>query len=67
MKMNISSYILEFIFDFLNKREFNVSIGDSLSESGEILCSILSHKVLGNKPNRINYEEVYGKSCGVVV
>ncbi len=45
--MDIPSYILKYIIDFLKDRKFKVSIGDSLSESGEILCSVPQGSVLG--------------------
>jgi len=46
-RLKIPSYLLKFIIDFLSDRKFKVSIGDSLSESGEILCSIPQGSVLG--------------------
>ena len=44
--MNIPSYILKYIMDFLSDRKFKVSIGDTLSESGDILCSVPQGSVL---------------------
>ncbi len=45
--MEIPSYILKFIIGFLSGRKFNVSIGDTLSESGDIFCSVPQGSVLG--------------------
>ncbi len=47
IKMDIPSYILKFIIDFLKDRKYRVSIGDTLSESGDILCSVPQGSVLG--------------------
>jgi exonuclease III len=47
IRMDIPSYILKYIIDFLKDRTFKVSIGDTLSESGEILCSVPQGSVLG--------------------
>ncbi len=47
IKMNIPSYILKYIIDFLSDRKFKVSIGDTLSDSGDILCSVPQGSVLG--------------------
>ena len=47
IKMNIPSYILKYIVDFLSDRKFKVSIGDTLSENGDILCSVPQGSVLG--------------------
>ena len=47
IKMNIPSYILKFVIDFLNERSFNVSIGEALSGCCEILCSVPQGSVLG--------------------
>ena len=47
VRLKIPSYLLKFIIDFLSDRKFKVSIGDSLSESGDILCSVPQGSVLG--------------------
>jgi len=44
--MNIPSHILKYIIDFLSNRKFKVSIGDTLSDSGDILCSVPQGSVL---------------------
>ncbi len=44
--MKIPSYILKYIVDFLSDRKFKVSIGDTLSENDDILCSVPQGSVL---------------------
>ena len=38
---------MKYIIDFLKDRTFKVSIGDTQSENGEILCSVPQGSVLG--------------------
>jgi len=45
--MKVPSYILKFIIDFLKDRKFIVTIGDTLSKSFDILCSVPQGSVLG--------------------
>ena len=40
IKMRVPSYILKYLIDFLKDRKFRVSIGDTLSELYNILCSV---------------------------
>ncbi len=47
IKLNVPGYILKYIVDFLKDRKFKVSIGDSMSEFGNILCSVPQGSVLG--------------------
>ncbi len=47
IKLNVPGYILKYIADFLKDRKFKVSIGDSMSEFGNILCSVPQGSVLG--------------------
>ena len=47
IKLNVPSYILKFIFDFLKDRKSRVCVGDSLSEFFKILCSVPQGSVLG--------------------
>ena len=47
IKLNVPSYILKYIIDFLKDRKSNVSVGESLSEFFRILCSVPQGSVLG--------------------
>jgi len=48
IKMKVPGYILKFItLGFLKDRKFRVSIGNTLSKSCDILCSVPQDPVLG--------------------
>ena len=47
IKLNVPSYILKYIIDFLKDRKFRVCVGDSMSKVCEILCSVPQGSVLG--------------------
>ena len=43
IKLNVPSYILSYIIDFLKDRKFRVKVGEALSEPGNIQCSVRQH------------------------
>ena len=47
IKLNIPSYLLKYIVDFLKDRQFRVSVGEALSEPCNIHCSVPQGSVLG--------------------
>ena len=47
IQINVPSYIIKYIIDFLKNRNFIVCVGDSMSELGKILCSVPQGSVLG--------------------
>ena len=47
INLNVPSYMLRYIIDFLKDRKFRVSIGDEMSELCNILCSVPQGSVLG--------------------
>jgi len=47
IKLNVPSYIIKYLVDFLKDRKFRVSVGESLSDPCSIFCSVPQGSVLG--------------------
>ncbi len=47
INLNVPSYMLKYIIDFLKDRKFRVNVGDAQSELHNILCSVPQGSVLG--------------------